>query len=276
LKFVTPIINHINSRAAINTGFPLNTEQLNAEKSSLYKKWLNYNPRGLLKNIYVDYQNNTHFAAHLQLQNIALHRAGNIPAIKALDGELYIYPHYGTLSLNSHHLYINEPTLFKHAVNLDHMHGEFLWSRSDDGWHVFLSKLNLTNPDLNIYGKTELSIPDDERDNPTLSLLMGSDHINMAKVKEYLPTPVYRHKKLTHWLSTSFLGGEVTHSTLLIRGKLKDIPFDQKNGVLLSETEFQNVKLEYKSNWLLLENLEGTLLFNGRKVTANVHSGRIF
>jgi len=262
LQLVTPIIDYFNSNSPVNP--------------RLYKAWRNYNPQGLLKNIYVDYQGKSRFAAHAQLQNLQLDRAGDIPAVKTLNGEFFVYPRYGSLTLESRDLTINEPAVFKNSIHLDKMVGELLWNHDGTGWNLYFSQLNFSNPDFNIYGKTQLFIPDKKKNNTTIALLMNADNIDMAKIKEYLPASVYRKKKLAHWLSTSFLGGKASHSILQIRGKLKDIPFDKKNGVFLSETTLQNVKLQYKPGWPSIENLNGTLIFNRRKMTANIDSGTLY
>ena len=90
-------------------------------------------------------------------------------------------------------------------------------------------------------------------------------------VTQYLPQGIF-DKELNDWLKTAFLSGEVTSSRAVLRGAIKDFPFDKNDGEFTIESKVNNIDFRFAPDWPVLEKVSGTLIFSGRKMTADVNS----
>ena len=91
-----------------------------------------------------------------------------------------------------------------------------------------------------------------------------------------------RGKPTLHWLDTSILSGRAEDINLIVKGRLADFPFvdkqnnlDAKLGLFRVTAKVSNSTLEYGLGWPLIEGLGLDLLFEGKRMELNANTGHI-
>lgn len=76
---------------------------------------------------------------------------------------------------------------------------------------------------------------------------------------------------LVHWLDNALVDGKIAQASFVFRGDPKDFPFDKNQGLFEANLILDKVGLDYdKGNWPALSQLDGTLLFQNRKMEVDV------
>lgn len=95
-------------------------------------------------------------------------------------------------------------------------------------------------------------------------------HVQKAKrASTYLPMRWF-DPVLVKWLEHAFLSGEISSGKAIVRGNLKDFPFDHGNGTFSILGKFKDVDLFYAANWPRLIQAQGRIQFLGRKMDIEV------
>jgi uncharacterized protein (TIGR02099 family) len=109
---------------------------------------------------------------------------------------------------------------------------------------------------------------------PIMTLVGGIENGNMAAARNYLPkgllaAPAYA------WLSHAFVGGHMSHASLLLRGPVLHFPFRDASGIFLARASFDAMTLDYGEGWPLAEDFAGSAEFRNEGMSARLLSGRL-
>lgn len=243
---------------------------------TLQKTWLDLKPAGVLQNTAIvfaepwdDWKHasfNTHFS-------ISFAPWKNYPGVKNMSGMLNWNNGQGELSLNSNKTIVELPSLFANEIQLEQLSGKLLLLVDDKkNWNVQIPYLNLLNPDIaaNVSGKMVL-LPDDQ--------IITDLNMNMSLQKAenaalYFPSKIFK-KDLADWLNQAFLSGSFESSHAVLRGPLKDFPFDKRNGEFTISANIKNVDLKFAPDWPAMQHMNGNIAFTGRKININIDSAEM-
>jgi len=139
--------------------------------------------------------------------------------------------------------------------------------------------LSVQNPHL--MGKVNASYQINASDGDYIDISGQFEKAQAKYALFYYPTSL--SAATLNWLDTSILGGEVNDIKVIIKGRVNDFPFVDKNqqidsrlGIFKVTGNLSNGLLEYGSDWPKIEQLNTSLLFEGTRMELNTTAGRIF
>jgi uncharacterized protein YhdP len=244
-------------------------------------------PKGRLQNTQLKFlnasnalsePNNFAFSTHFSgLYNLSWQY---LPGIKNLSGTIDWDGEKGNIVFNSYRSTFQFDPLFTHPINLDQLTGKInfqpRFDHNQEEWLLQIASLNALNNDLAISVDGRLIIPSiSSKDLPYADLRAYFNMQRASRITRYLPLKIF-DVTLVHWLENAFLSGEVKSGQAVLRGYLKNFPFDKNQDEEFSISgKVSNVNLQYAPNWPLLERANGRLLFRGRQMIADVTDAKI-
>lgn len=224
------------------------------------------------KNVTKTYQLNTKFS---QLQLTAYE---NIPGFNNLSGELKANQKSGQLSLDTERAYVEMKSILRWPVPFTNLDGKISWDIEPKQTKIKVDALTMSSP--HISGTVNASYLMDGKKGGYLDLKGKFNHGNAKYAKFYYPTML--GEATLNWLDTSILEGTANDINLTVKGRLADFPFvdsknhpDAKQGIFRVTAKVSDAFLEYGTGWPAIEKLGLNLLFEGKRMELNAHTGRI-
>lgn len=206
------------------------------------------------------------------IRNIAIAPTQNYPGIRNLSGHVRYMPTQFNLAIQSDNFILDWPTLFRNKLEFNKLAAQIDAFKQDQQWRIQVQDFFVQNSDLTAYSNALIQQTNDQ--GPKLSLDAGVRVTDASHKSLYLPKK-YLNPEVIAWLDRAIVSGEVTKSTLLIRGLLNDFPFDKATGVFLSDSNLKNIELEYMPHWPAITNLDAHMSFSGRSMQIVGNSGAI-
>lgn len=92
---------------------------------------------------------------------------------------------------------------------------------------------------------------------------------DLSRLKSMLPRQ-WLKPRLVAWLDKAFLAGRVSDGRLVINGPLRGLPYRQQQGTLAVAMRLDDLTLNYKPGWPLVNHAKGLLVFDGPSVRFQV------
>jgi uncharacterized protein YhdP len=208
-----------------------------------------------------------------QWQNLSTIRAGKIPGITTLDGEIEFTANHGVADIVDKTSLLDFGPLFRAPIFLNSLRGRIEWQRDEDDWIIKATHLLARNNDGIVTGSVSLLFPKDGS-SPTINLLAAT-HVRSAKnIGNYLPLTVLR-PTLVLWLEHSILSTSDAQGTIVLHGKLADFPFDNGTGTFIIDNRVKGVELRFWPEWPIIHDIDADLIFTGRRMDIHAYSARI-
>jgi uncharacterized protein (TIGR02099 family) len=240
----------------------------------------NVNPTGKLSKVTFVHHgnfaqlNNYKFSA--QLDHITTHCWQKILGVKNFSGKIKLQPGYGDLNVAAKNTYVDFGNLFSKPILLRNLLGNVQWLQTQDKkWFIKSDNLSLINQDLSAHGQVSLLLPHNNYNNSMISLLAEFDLSDSAAAKNYLPKGALS-SKLAKWLNKAFVQGNGVAGKVILHGKLKDFPFDSRQGTFIVDSQVRNTTLHYADNWPDVKNIDAHLKFIGRSMSCDLAKGQVF
>ena len=189
------------------------------------------------------------------------------PGVEDLAGSFKWNGRQGEVKLNSRHTLLNISSIFNHPMLLDQLTGEMQIEHQNSAWLFNIASFNMLNADMaaNANGSIKYAA-----NSGLVTDIKANATVRQAKhITRYLPQSVF-DKSLNEWLKDAFLSGEVTSAHAVLRGALKDFPFDKGNGEFVVASKINNIDFRFADNWPILRHVSGDLTFTGRQLMVNV------
>ncbi|HLB57266.1 MAG TPA: DUF3971 domain-containing protein, partial [Gammaproteobacteria bacterium] len=179
----------------------------------------------------------------------------------------------GSLTVDSHPLSFILNSVFENPLQFDRLTGLLQWQkRAEGGWSIDAKNIIASNADMTAAGDMTLMIP--AKESPTINLSSTFSMKNAGRISNYLPLKIF-DPELVQWLRNAFQNGEVSSGKAIVQGKLSDFPFENGKGKFEIGGTVKALNLNYAPGWPPVENINGTLLFSGSAMTAEIESGKI-
>lgn len=178
------------------------------------------------------------------------------------------------LLLDSRDLEIDLPRVLGESVVLDTARGRLRAERDAAGhWHLAGEGLNAANADAAVRGRMRMHL-DGHASGPRVDIAMDILRADGDRTARYLP--LYHLPENTYqWLVDSILGGVSTGGGMVYRGRGKDFPFADDEGVFDLWADVEAGTLDYQAGWPQAEAVEGRLRFHNAGFRAEGARGRI-
>jgi len=225
-------------------------------------------PRGLIKELAFELSS---AAGAMQLSDfsarfsgLGIGESGAHPLLAGLDGRISGNTEAGTLALDSYNASIQDSNLFRAALPLERAQGDIHWLIRDERIEIASEALAVSNQDLSLNARFAVDIPVNDGA-ASINLELAVIHADVGRVQAYLPAGKMPATAVS-WLDDSLKSGTVTNGTVLVNGRLDQLPFDNGEGRLEVRLPVTNAELRFNPGWSPLTQLNAQVDFTGRSM----------
>jgi len=237
------------------------------------------NPRGDILNFRANFPSSASLsldpglALDAQFKGLCLTDWKDIPTFNNLSGELSWDGTHGKLKINSDNTLLTLKQFFKQPLNLDHFVGDMTFIKNpDQSWVLQGNNIQIMNSGVDF--KTNLTLLFKEKESPLIDLTAQFTLKNAENIYEYSPLKTF-DSDFQRWLKGAFLRGQAENGNVRLKGPINDFPFEKSTGIFTVSTDIKNVDLNFSSDWPVIQNMEGTLLFSYHSMLAKINSGKM-
>jgi len=195
-----------------------------------------------------------------------------MPYLSGLNGKVTGSARAGTLQLDSDALVVHDDHLFRSALQFDHAGGELYWRTVDDALQVGSESLVAGNPHLSLDARFSVRIPHNGEP-VTTDTAIAVREFDVARTGEYLPARIMSRTGVA-WLDRSLVGGKVRDGSVIIQGRLDQLPYDHGEGKLEVRLPVTGATLDFNEQWSPVTQLDAQVDFTGRQM--DIHSSKGF
>ena len=260
LKFVTGQIQ-LDSLGALLPVVPGLTDEHRRQLAAMH-------PRGTIHDIRLALEHNsdtvtvTGFSAGFS--DISIQQSDAYPSVSGLSGDVEGTLEKGMLTLHSRAVSIHDDKLFREALSFRSLRGDIHWQMSGKHLEFGSDSLRLENRDLTLQAAFGVDIPAEDVA-PSMHLQLAVELADLGRISRYLPAKRMPARGVS-WLDKSLVSGDITDGTVIINGRLDQIPFDNNEGQLEVRLPVTNAVLDYNKDWSPLTRLDAQVNFTGRSM----------
>ncbi len=207
-----------------------------------------------------------------------------IPGFSNLAGAIKANQKTGWLTLNTQNATLDFKGILRWPIPADNLAGDIRWNvaaqnNKTNKTNIKVSNLSISSPHLT--GTVDATYMMDAVKGDSIDLIGKFNRGDAKFAPFYYPTML--GENTLHWLDTSILAGRADDIHLVVKGRLADFPFvdrnnhlDNKLGLFRVTAKVSNSVLEYGIDWPKVEGLGMNLLFEGKRMELNATTGHIF
>lgn len=213
------------------------------------------------------------WAVSARFRNLGVRADGKQPGITGISGELKGDQARGSLHLEGMDVSLDMPAVFPVTpLRFARFNADLGWAPGDGGVCITLERSSFDNAELS--GHAEGSYTTQPEGPGRIDLQAGLSRATGTAVWRYLPKVVNQGTR--DWLQRNLIAGTATDARLRLQGDLKDFPFrDNKGGLFRVTAKVQDARLNFASDWPGIDEIFGTLLFEGQKMRIEASRGSI-
>ena len=209
-----------------------------------------------------------------RFQELATRAWGHVPAIKGLNGNVFLNQDGGWLDLKGHDLQVDAMDLLRAPVSLDTLAGPLWWRHDATGLRLGSAGIRVAAADLNARLQGSLTLFADGT-SPFIDLALDCHDLNIGRASAYLPVPLIK-PRLVEWLDRALVSGHVSRGRIVFRGRTADFPFADNEGLFEARLQVDNAVLDYFPGWPRIEGLEAEVVFRNHGLQVVATAGKIF
>jgi uncharacterized protein (TIGR02099 family) len=207
------------------------------------------------------------------LRDVGVRQADGLPGFGGLTGTATGMQDGGTFWISSQDFIYQDDRLFTEPLHFDEFSGEGAWQYQEGRLSLSSKALNLMNGDLAVEVRLALEhLPEEPA--PRLDLQVAVNRFQLDSIRHYLPARVMSATGV-HWLEHSLLGGNVTGGSVVLKGRLDQLPFDKGEGQLQARLPVTAAVLDFNPGWTPVRDLDAQVDFDGRSMDIRSRRGTI-
>jgi uncharacterized protein (TIGR02099 family) len=196
--------------------------------------------------------------------DISFQQSDAYPSVSGLAGDVKGTLERGVLTLHSQDARVQYDKLFREALSLSLLHGHIHWQTSGKHLEFSSDSLRMENGDLTLQAAFGVDVPAEDIA-PSMHLQLAVEQADMGRISRYLPAKRMRARGVS-WLDRSLVSGDIADGTIVINGRLDQIPFDNNEGQLEVRLPVKNAVLDFNKDWSPLVGLDAQVNFTGRSM----------
>lgn len=212
------------------------------------------------------------YAVRGRFQELALRANGAFPGFSGFSGNIDGTEKGGTLHVTTQKADLDMQGLFRERLKFDSLSGQMAWSRTAGQTELRFSNFAFANADLagTLFGSYRVTTT-----GPGVADLTGNlTHGVARRVSTYLPLTIAA--KARPWLDQAFLDGYSKDVRFRLKGDLQHFPFiDEREGLFEVTAKVNGGVLNYGEGWPRITDIEGDLLFRGKRMDIQARQARI-
>ncbi len=215
------------------------------------------------------------FRSRARFEGLGMSAWRAFPGFTNLSGRIDATQAKGVLTLAAQNSEIDLPRVFPEPrIRVATLSGEVGWERRDAGATVRIANLAYANEDF--AGTASGSYVTNGAGPGAVDLSAQLLRANGASLPKYLPLDTILGSKTRDWLVEAVRGGQVSAARLRLRGDLREFPFAERGqGQFQIIAQVRGVTLAFGEGWPPLEDIEGELRFEGRRMEVVARSARV-
>lgn len=231
-------------------------------------------PQGKVSALQAKWQGNAdkllHYDVKAHFDQLSMQRTDNLPGFSGLSGEVNGSDSNGVLLLNSHKLAVDAPKIMPEPLAFDTLTAQSSWKSGERGLEIKFSNISAANDDLagTVFGSYQ-TLPGSPG---LIDLNINLTRAVVSHADRYIPVDAL--DKETHaWIRSALLGGQASEFQLHLQGDLNDFPFpENRKGTFQIRARAKGVTVDYAEDWPRLENANGELLIQGKRLEVTAPS----
>jgi len=204
--------------------------------------------------------------------DIATKTHRKIPGFKNITGKLELVDGVGQVELALKNAAIHSPQVFPESLSIEQLDAVLNVDLNDPDKLISSENIFTRDNDALAYSFFELSQTKDKDLYVNIKSAFSVDDVTSAG--KYFPTGIMR-PSLIEWLQSSVRGGRVEKGQLLMVGKLKDFPYDNKQGVFRVDVDINDGELKFLPDWPAAKSVVGHLHFDGPGMSFQARRGTL-
>lgn len=235
-------------------------------------------PRGELQDLFIQFQpgedrlNNFQFSS--RFDNLSSQPWEKYPGIKNLRGQVWLDSQNGHVQLDSRMAELNFSDMFRAPLAFAELQMRAQWWHEAGDLQIKVEQLQANNQDLHADATMQLQVPGATA-SPYMDLQLHFADVNAASLKQYYPVGIM-DKSLVAWLDTGIVSGKVTDGGLVMRGQLKDFPFEKPSGVFQVKFSAADIDMNYQQGWPHLTQMPLDAEFSGTGMVLHADQAGLF
>jgi uncharacterized protein (TIGR02099 family) len=216
------------------------------------------------------------YALEANLDAIHMQAYEHLPGLKNWSGRLVVHPNSGSIALDTRDASIELAGILRWPVPIDRLQGSVEWDNNGNKTLISTRNLQLSNPHLAV--RTNLEYQSGAAGGDSIQLQSQIERGDAKHAPFYYP--LILGESTLHWLDTSILSGQVRRGEVIIKGRMKDFPFVNKDqqpdpalGIFKVTAQVEHASLEYGTGWPLVEGIDALLKFEGKRMDISVKNG---
>jgi uncharacterized protein YhdP len=195
------------------------------------------------------------------------------PAVSNLAGHLSWSNDAILLALTARDTQLHLPFVSTKPLLFHSLEGQVNWQKEETGWSINTEHLHTEIPGMNLNTDMHLQVP--HQGSPEINLVAHFDGHDLAGVKDYIPHGILvANKGLNKWVREVRLQAKSIKGTMVLKGPVKDFPFDKQQGHFGLHMQLEGAHFKYLDAWPSIQQLHATLNFSNRKMVAEIDSAQ--
>lgn len=216
------------------------------------------------------------FAFSGQLHQIHTQVVQQIPSIKGLSLFFKGSETQGEMQLASSKLSLLSPQHFRAPLQFKHLLGKLYWQQGTDLWTLNSPFLTLETEHFKLNNAFQLTFPKNNISAISMNVRSAIENFqDIANLQHYLPAHLIHSDTFINWFDQAFRSGSMSRGNLVFRGKLRDYPFVNNEGVSEAILHADNVDFSYAHHWPSAKKLQADIRFFSDSLAVNIYQGSI-
>jgi uncharacterized protein (TIGR02099 family) len=195
------------------------------------------------------------------------------PVVQRLRGSITGTPQAGALWLDSRHVSVQDDALFRDVLTFDDLQGEAAWNNRQGLLIINSENLRVANDDLELQARLTVALPG-TGGSPIVDLDADFVRGKLRRIRHYLPARIMPASGVS-WLDSSLVSGDIAQGSIVLKGRLDQLPYDKGEGQLRISLPVRNAILDYSPDWTQIVKLDADVNFTGRRMDIYSSSGFI-
>jgi uncharacterized protein (TIGR02099 family) len=239
-----------------------------------------YQPHGRLPQLRLNWSGNgaspggpAAYRVQARFDNLGLAAQGTVPGFSGMSGRIDGSEQSGSLELSSRNAALQLPAVFAEPrLALSSLDASATWKADSAGVAVNISRATFQNGDAS--GELHGSYHTRAGSAGDIDLSGRLADADARSVSRYMPLVV--GADVREFLKKGLLGGRAEETSLRLKGDLDRFPFADGSGIFLVKGRFHGATLRYATEWPQIDDISGSLLFEGKRMVIEGDKGRIF
>jgi len=211
------------------------------------------------------------------IEALKTHPWRKLPGVENLRARIEATRTAGFIDIDTRNALIDTAGMFRAPLRLERLRGRLDWQAlTDGGWRIDSQRLVAENSDVRTRSRLHLHIPATPEESAFIDLQTDFRDGNAVNAARYYPTSIMP-EEVVAWLDRAIGKGRVTSGSALVRGPIRDFPFDKgQTGRFEILFNVEDLQLDYQKGWPVLSDISAEVRFLNNRLDIWASDGTIY